>query len=270
MASNVTHFFFGRRLQEHFPQELLDIIEKHQDYFDIGQQGPDIFFFHIPFNKNKGKMATGDFIHDHTFQDFINRNRELLVNTPIDSPEWAYFLGAICHFILDISLHPTIDELELHLDIRHLEMERELDRQILQEENIDPKTFFSREIIPDPNKVTDVISKFYQSYEGVNHHIVKQSLYYMRLIETFFHVTSKREENIKTKLLRWSGKDKEFMGKILFEKPHKDASIVVPILKEGFDYASGVAYYALSLMIQNHQDLPSQDIFQFDFVGHIL
>nr|WP_276934659.1 hypothetical protein [Globicatella sulfidifaciens] len=45
MASIYTHHRFGLQLLELLPEQYKIIAETHRDYYLLGQQGPDIFFF---------------------------------------------------------------------------------------------------------------------------------------------------------------------------------------------------------------------------------
>lgn len=246
MASNVTHYFFGERFLNYLPENVRELILLNKEHYIIGQQGPDPFFFHIFSKEDKDP---GSLVHEKSLHNFYLKNKDLLDNSPLYSPVWAYFIGFICHFSLDISIHRSITELEKQLHIDHMLMERELDRLILKEEDQDPKKFLSRNLIPHPKYISETMYSFYKSYPGVSFQSVKESLYLFRIIEMLFHVSSPRQERKKKKLLRSLGLNPSFQGKLLGQTPHPESRISNVILRndleDAFYIARDICYYYL-------------------------
>lgn len=267
MASNITHYFFGRRLLLQLPKNLQDNINQNIEHFDIGQQGPDPFFFHLT---SKEEINPGTLIHQGSLYDFYSANKNLLEELPYTSSIWAYFIGFICHFSLDICIHPQISILETKLSIDHMLMETELDRQILLEEDLEPTKFLSRNLIAHPKKVSDTMYKLYKNYKGVRLQTIKESLYFFRIIEMLFHVSNKRQEKNKEILLRKLGLFEKYGGKILSIEPHPESAISTPILRREYERALDLAEEIILYFVntENKIDIPNE-IF-LDFNGEII
>ena len=53
MPALYAHDRFGRKVLEQLDGELFDIISKYYTQFQIGLQGPDIFFFYKAYSSNR-------------------------------------------------------------------------------------------------------------------------------------------------------------------------------------------------------------------------
>lgn len=271
MASNATHYFFGRRILRLLPHYLQDIIIGYGKHFDIGQQGPDPLFFHFPNNKKAQRskqVEPGNFIHKQSLEDFYLRNKHHLDSLPLDSAGWVYFLGFVCHFSLDICIHKEIRRIKKDLSLDHLSMEKELDRQILLEEGLDPRKFLSRNTIPHPREVARQMAPFYQSYDMVDLAIIKESLFYFRIAETLLHIPGPSSQKKKEKILALLKLKKNYQGKIMTIEPREEAKYSTPHLRKAFEDALPLARNLILYFISEPkpQEKPSQILLNFNGV----
>ena len=106
-----THYLFGKTTAEeyHLTREYA-CIKEHPRAYQLGQQGPDIFFYYLPsvavYPKNIGTE-----MHNHDVMSFFSslfearrtfrgKNDRMIAD--------AYIMGFIGHYTLDVTAHPYI------------------------------------------------------------------------------------------------------------------------------------------------------------------
>lgn len=112
MPGLLTHYLFGVEVNNSLsPNYIKDILKTNSRPYNLGLQGPDIFFYHIPTLILKGKKNIGNTIHHkapalffENMLDYINKlkredEKEICI---------AYMSGFICHNDLDVQAHPYI------------------------------------------------------------------------------------------------------------------------------------------------------------------
>lgn len=116
MPGFVTHYLFGvgvLRTMEQYEQDavpgLLECIGAHKTVFQLGLQGPDIFFYdawsHL-LKKNPGSR-----FHTQQTGDFLNhliRAQELFSDEYERDIVRAYTAGFLGHYALDTQIHPYV------------------------------------------------------------------------------------------------------------------------------------------------------------------
>lgn len=231
MASIYTHNRFGEELLKKPMEELRPFV--HSPLFLFGNQGPDLFFFHLSLKIN-GRNP-GDFIHERPHKDYIEKNKDLLRSLDPKGETFAYFLGSLCHFILDAHIHPVVDALETKT-YTHMDIESELDRYFMERDGRDPFTFHLDRLLPSPN-LAESITPLYTAY-GVTDGDVKKSIQNFRRIKKIFHSESLRKEKFLLKLLSLLGKEK-YRGLIIRQKPFQEAALSNP--KLGLAYGTALS-----------------------------
>ncbi|MBF7096949.1 zinc dependent phospholipase C family protein [Alkalibacter mobilis] len=109
MSDALNHYLCGEELMirllggDHIPAI-------NRTLFNLGTQGPDIFFYHNVFTKSKDKIPYGDLLHKHRVNDFFIKAVEIIRSRPIEDKTniLSYVAGLICHHSLDVSTHPFI------------------------------------------------------------------------------------------------------------------------------------------------------------------
>ncbi|MCR5145064.1 MAG: zinc dependent phospholipase C family protein [Lachnospiraceae bacterium] len=144
MPGFTTHYLFGKNTKEEIDnKDILTIINKYEKSFNIGLQGPDIFFYYVPAHLDSNRNI-GNVMHDTTtheyFQNLISARNEL------SSPEQqemadAYILGFIGHYSLDTICHPYIYHKSNYMENKdaklkdfgnHVSLETDIDKTMLR------------------------------------------------------------------------------------------------------------------------------------------
>lgn len=87
-------------------------ILKYRQVFNLGTQGPDIFFYHnaYPWIKRKSLNYVGEKLHDEKVNMFFKTALEYIksINSESQNILTAYLCGYSCHYSLDNHTHPYI------------------------------------------------------------------------------------------------------------------------------------------------------------------
>jgi hypothetical protein len=126
MPASYTHQCFGDDVLPHLSTMLQDLIKSHKDYYDLGLQGPDLFFYFHPTRQSMVKEY-GLKLHQESAHPFFEE-RIAYLHMNQDERAIAYMLGFINHYLLDSALHPLINKTG-----RHFACERDLDHFFIEE-----------------------------------------------------------------------------------------------------------------------------------------
>lgn len=138
MPTTYTHYRFGKNGLNLFTIEDRHIIEYYRPLYDIGQQGPDIFFYYKPWQKNDVNEM-GYAMHKTPMADFLIRAKTAYQKSKHKNAIKSYVYGFTGHFLLDSYCHTYIEEkLEADFEATHNQIESELDRALMERDNIDP------------------------------------------------------------------------------------------------------------------------------------
>ena len=74
----------------------------------------------------------------------------------------AYALGFVCHFALDSTCHPFVEQFTRESGVTHCEIETEFDNMLLRRDGYDPLTFFTASHIHPSAANARVIAPFYK------------------------------------------------------------------------------------------------------------
>ena len=105
-----SHYFFGQKLQKNLSLSKDSYILKHEKAYNLGLQGPDIFFYFAPaylfYKKNIGTV-----MHSEATMAFFGNlfeTRSLLKKKSSRSIADAYIAGFMAHYTMDCWVHPYI------------------------------------------------------------------------------------------------------------------------------------------------------------------
>ncbi len=131
MASNYAHGRFGREALPALPPEARQCIQRFRRLYEMGLQGPDIFFYYNPFwSTPAGDL--GNLFHRQTGVEFFTR---VCAQTGSEAAR-AYLFGLLGHYALDSAVHPYIEKLEKAGEAAHTPLEKEFDRYLLAMDGI--------------------------------------------------------------------------------------------------------------------------------------
>ena len=104
MPSSITHELIAETAAEQFTADIRRAASEHPDYFFLGAQGPDLFFFYRYLQRKE--LNFGKFLHRHCpldcFEYFLRKVKD--GNGRMN----AYIAGYISHYCTDVIFHPFI------------------------------------------------------------------------------------------------------------------------------------------------------------------
>lgn len=144
MPGFTTHYLFGvnncRQLKrENVCQTLMQSIDRHKTVFQLGLQGPDIFFYHLASQLRK--VRPGSIAHTRWTGDFLRcliEAPKLFWREEDQQTAQAYAAGFIGHYVLDTQMHPYVydrtgigDVLKKKGYADHIALETDMDAALL-------------------------------------------------------------------------------------------------------------------------------------------
>lgn len=132
MPSNYAHYRFGALALETLSPELQRSIGRFRQLYDVGQHGPDIFFFHNPFWKTPVTQL-GKTFHAQTGREFFTNACAELKQDPSEGAR-VYLYGLLAHYCLDSHCHPFVWEKHNAGQVRHAEFETDFERFLLRKD----------------------------------------------------------------------------------------------------------------------------------------
>ncbi len=141
MPGYMTHYIFGREEYKKIPsEEIREAIRRNRTVYNLGLQGPDIFFYN-PMSFMMSFKNPGSIMHTKNvniyFTDMLNyilrtsdrKDRDILI---------SYLCGFIGHYSLDVRIHPYIygrtnyDNKNILYHGKHIALETDLDYLMVQ------------------------------------------------------------------------------------------------------------------------------------------
>lgn len=161
MPSTYAHRCFGANVLDHLPAPLREKLEAHRELYDIGLHGPDLLFYYHA-EKSTPVAALGNAMHDEQGRTFFDRARRVVHEEADREAALAYALGFVCHFALDSTCHPFVEQFTRESGVTHCEIETEFDNMLLRRDGYDPLTFFTASHIHPSAENARVIAPFYK------------------------------------------------------------------------------------------------------------
>lgn len=144
MPGFTTHYLFGVKAYNDLPGNYLKhVISKYRGLYQLGLQGPDIFFYNIPILRHRDYRNVGSYMHDyHVAQFFCSCAREIYEIKSRQQKEQAvsYLAGFICHYVADSICHPYVyGRIQYDTELKsarfhglHAELENDIDALLLR------------------------------------------------------------------------------------------------------------------------------------------
>ena len=125
MPASLAHHQFGQDVLCRLDADIRSFALAHKREFDIGLQGPDIFFYYRPYRKNK---ISGYGIERHSQP--ASRMFAPIWETLRENAALSYLMGLVCHYTLDRDCHPYVNGHSRDA-LEHLRMESAYDRHVM-------------------------------------------------------------------------------------------------------------------------------------------
>lgn len=112
MPGFTTHYIFGMKAYNDMPtNQLKHIVAKYRWLYQLGLQGPDIFFYNIPILRHRDYRNVGSYMHDYHVNRFFEcclTHIGCIQSKQQKEEAIAYFAGFLNHYIADHICHPYI------------------------------------------------------------------------------------------------------------------------------------------------------------------
>ncbi len=127
MPAHYAHYRFGSLALHRFSPTLRAAVARHRELYDLGLQGPDLFFYHSYLRKTP-VTELGYQLHSQPGSEFFTRCCDVLRRGLTEAGR-VYLYGVLGHFCLDSICHPFVDA---QVGISHYALETEFDRFLLE------------------------------------------------------------------------------------------------------------------------------------------
>jgi hypothetical protein len=111
MPGFITHYLCAQAVFTQIRKPAQSIIKQQKNLYNLGSQGPDIFFYYLPGFLKKRTRDIGQRIHHGGIGDFILEMADYMRNTGKTETQcliFAYTAGFLTHYALDASAHPYV------------------------------------------------------------------------------------------------------------------------------------------------------------------
>lgn len=140
MPSLYAHYTFGQRVRKLLPEEIQICINRYEDLFNLGLQGPDHLFFYRPLKANPINQM-GHRLHKKPAIFYFQKMIPIARKKGPYCAECAYLLGFLCHFMLDSAVHPYVNAKIEETGIRHVDMEGEFEKYLMYRDWVRPEKY---------------------------------------------------------------------------------------------------------------------------------
>ena len=246
MPAIYAHDTFGKLVSKQLPKEIQDIIKTYPSAFRIGLQGPDPLFYHRPYASNDVKKE-GSRMHRESCASFLQKTMHHVKKEGVNSKEFAYLLGFLCHFTLDSECHPYIDAYIEPRNLGHLFLESEFEKYMMRKDGIDPIHTDISNIIPTDMQTAKAMSVFYETLDETS---AQKVLKEMRREKRLLYTPYLWKEKLFVKVFKMIGHFDDMGGLLLqseddkrcdesnaylYKKLHESVPLAVSLLKNIYE-----------------------------------
>ena len=246
MPAIYDHDTFGKLVSKQLPKEIQDIIKTYPSAFRIGLQGPDPLFYHRPYASNDVKKE-GSRMHRESCASFLQKTMHHVKKEGVNSKEFAYLLGFLCHFTLDSECHPYIDAYIEPRNLGHLFLESEFEKYMMRKDGIDPIHTDISNIIPTDMQTAKAMSVFYETLDETS---AQKVLKEMRREKRLLYTPYLWKEKLFVKVFKMIGHFDDMGGLLLqseddkrcdesnaylYKKLHESVPLAVSLLKNIYE-----------------------------------
>lgn len=214
MPTTYTHDLFGKTVYQKLDDRLREIIMRHKMAYIVGLHGPDILFYVRPFHTNRIN-AMGHRLHDEEAADFFEKGAQIYRESS-DEGVLAYLFGFVCHFMLDSTCHPYIEDYIEKTGAGHDEIETELDRAMMEATGKNPFFYHPSHVI---RPTQDCVHSIASVLDGITE---KEARHMLRAMKFYTNITvckTKLKRNLLLGAARGIGIYRFVQGRVIRRHP---------------------------------------------------
>lgn len=251
MPACATHYFYAKEIMKHLDVDLVNMINENLSLYELGAQGPDVFFYYKFYQRNE-ISAYGTNLHHSEAYPIVDKALKRISETN-DEKALVYLLGYVAHFVLDSSFHPIINNVCTNFN-DHMILETELDRKIIESKSEQKPPFYQRYRLIDNSVVGDSLIKIFPE---LKQYVIESSIKQMSLILRFLH----SPHGIKANLLHFGCRliksDSDFSYMIIRKKKNNKYDKVIDELLLTYEDAItlGVKLYQNVIKCYKNQEI---------------
>ena len=281
MPAIFTHLQFGKDVIASLPPSFSNLVAKYPQCFYVGTQGPDLLFYYKPLSgkKNATRRKAWYYHDDLPSGALFLRGAKALVedkenydaqgNFTPQSKEAAYLLGFLCHFCLDYTTHPYIDDQSIE-GRTHGKIESELDKRIFQKQGMPARGFNTAKLF-FPIKDSKATSA---SFLSVDEKQTQRALKNMRFINGLFSNKCELVHAICHATLSLVGVNKTFGEMFIHKKDDECCTPLWETLDGLYSQALATANTVITEFFANIENSVknntlTNDIFRYNYSGII-
>ena len=141
MPSTYAHRRFGANVLDHLPRRCGKAGGAPGAVrYRPARAGPAVL---LPCGKVHHGRRAGQRHARRAGRTFFDRARRVVHEEADREAALAYALGFVCHFALDSTCHPFVEQFTRESGVTHCEIETEFDNMLLRRDGYDPLTFFT-------------------------------------------------------------------------------------------------------------------------------
>lgn len=262
MPSTYAHRRFGADVADGLPADISGMIARHRELYDIGLHGPDIFFYYHALSSNL-IVRMGNAMHERPGEEFFTEARRRIPKAAQPEAALVYILGFICHFALDSTCHPCVEQYRRASGVSHCEIETEFDNMLMRRDGLDPLRFFTASHIHPSFENASVIKPF---FDGVTLLETYDSLKGMLLVHRGLQASNPAKRQLVLLVMRAAGKYEANHGLVANPKPNPDCDESSRRLDELYAQAVPLAQRLITEYIAaQHNTLPLDAAYKHTF-----
>lgn len=177
MAAGYTHYCFGKDVLHRLPEDIRRFLLKYKDTYMIGQQGPDILFFYSPFIIKNKVCQKGIRMHKRFGRELTERARILYKKYKNDYFK-AYYMGFLCHFMLDCRVHNYIRDAVFKYGVTHSDIEAHMDRHLMNKDGRNFLVLNPYSYMQSSDELCDAVAPFYGLSSRTIYKAIDQAIHY--------------------------------------------------------------------------------------------
>ena len=110
MPGFLTHYIAGQAVLNSAAPQISEKISKGERLYNLGTQGPDIFFYYLPGIVRRRSRDIGSQMHKNDLGLFIARMAHMAKKLPGSEGDlvFAYTAGIVMHYMVDVHAHPYV------------------------------------------------------------------------------------------------------------------------------------------------------------------